>query len=153
MPFKVYLGGPIDGLSFDESTDWRRTAKNVLESYGFKAMSPMRGKDYLRNESVITGSYEQHPMSSEQGILGRDMFDVRHCDALLINYEGALKTSIGSVMEQMQAYDFHKYICVVMPLNANNFHDHPFVRRTASIIVPTLEMAYDVLRLVGEDYV
>jgi len=45
---KVYLAGPITGLSYEKAVDWRRYAQIVLLEEGdIVAVSPMRSKDYL----------------------------------------------------------------------------------------------------------
>ena len=155
MGLKVYLAGPIRGLTFDEAVDWRRYAASWLADLGHVSVSPMRGKDYLKDRGRLlgdrgSGSFEEFPMSSEQGIYGRDIFDVSRCDVLLANLEGATKLSIGTVMEIQAARDRGKYVLVV--LEDGSTHDHPFVRRAASLVVPNLDLALEVLAVLGDPY-
>ena len=42
---KIYLAGPIDGVSVKWATAWRKKATKVLESYDYKVLDPTSGKD------------------------------------------------------------------------------------------------------------
>lgn len=164
-------------MTYKGATEWREGFAADLKEIGHVGVSPMRGKDYLRDlyrnkrltkgtatgyfqyegrssiaeEEALALAYEEFPMSGEQGIFGRDTFDVRHCDVILANLAGAKTVSIGTVMEIQRGYDLDRYVCVVM--EPGNVHDHPFVKRAASIMVPTLEQAFDVLAAMGAPYV
>jgi len=41
---KVYLAGPIKGLTYTGATDWRDEAKDALYDIGIAGYSPMRAK-------------------------------------------------------------------------------------------------------------
>lgn len=151
----VYLAGPIRGLTYQESTDWREFARLRLNAMGHTSMSPMRGKEYLKDKGVLLGSdgqgsFEEFPMSTEKGLFRRDIFDVSMSDCVLANLQGATELSIGTVMEIQRGYDLDKYVITVM--EAGSIHDHPFVRQASSIFVPTLEYALEVLKVVGDPY-
>ena len=151
----IYLAGPIRGLTYDEATDWRAKATNVLRGYGHRTISPMRGKEHLKDFGPLwgdakSGTFEEFPMSSAEGVWGRDIFDVARCDALLANLEGATDMSIGTVMELQRAYDCGKYSVVV--LDRYGRFDHAFVRGAASLVVRDLETALQVLVVLGEPY-
>ena len=82
---KVYLAGPISGLTYEQSAlGWREQIKELLPE--FDLFSPMRAKDFLATEGVLQGAYEGTPMSSTNGILGRDRNDVRTCDLMIANF-------------------------------------------------------------------
>lgn len=144
---RVYMAGPIDGQTYSGANDWREHFRKQLYDIGHSGISPMRGKDYLAAQEVIVGVYEEFPLSSEQGIFGRDLFDVRRCDVLLANFLPATKVSVGTVAEMAIAYENHKYIIAVM--EPGNFNDHPFIRRFASVVVPSLDEAYHVIAILG----
>lgn len=144
---RVYLAGPIDGQTYEGATDWRNKFRYDLRAIGHEGLSPMRGKEYLAKEETIIGAYENFPLSSEQGIFGRDLYDVRSCDVLLANLLPATKASIGTAMEVAIAYENHKYIIVV--LEPGSVSDHPFIRRAASVVVTSLDEAYDVIAILG----
>src|SRR5689334_10236156 len=99
MSSLVYLAGPISGTTFAESTDWRASAAARLNHSGIDAASPMRCKSYLKTESVVKQTYDDHPLSTQHGIMERDRFDVERCDAILVNLLGARIVSVGTVME------------------------------------------------------
>lgn len=153
----VYLAGPIRGLTYGECTDWREYATMRLNDIGLVGVSPMRGKDYLKDKGPLlgdrgSGAFEEFPMSSEQGIFGRDLFDTGiGCDIILANFEGATSLSIGTAMEIQHGYDNKKYVLTVLESGA--LHDHPFIRRASSLVVPTLEYALEVLYVLTAPYV
>lgn len=152
----VYLAGPIRGLTYGECTEWRDYATIKLAEMGHTGVSPMRGKDYLKEygklngDSKGDGSYDQFPMSSQQGLFRRDIFDVKTCDVLLANFEGATQLSIGTCMEIQRAYDLGKYVITVV--QPGSLHDHAFIRQASSVCVETLDQALVILKAVGAPF-
>lgn len=142
---RVYLAGPITGLSYKEVVGWRKKAYHKIEEWGHVALSPMRGKEYLKDEQEINAMYEDDkPMSTTQGIYGRDSFDVQHCDVLFVNLIGTERVSIGTVMEIQMGRDYGKYVLLVM--EKGNIHEHPFVLEASSIRVESIEEGLRVLK-------
>lgn len=144
---KVYLAGPIDGLTHDETVGWRFDVSNRLEDLGYTCFSPMRGKGYLKDAGVLYGSYDAFPMSTAQGLFRRDCWDVSQADVVLANLDDAKKVSIGSCMEIMRAYDLGKYIVTVM--KPGDLHDHPFIRQASSVVVHNLDDAMHILAVLA----
>lgn len=140
--FLVYLAGPITGVSYGDATDWRGEFAKKFPSY-IQAVSPMRGKRYLSHEKMVQDSYEMHPLSSQKGITCRDRMDVMRCDLLLVNFLGAKKVSIGTVMEIAWADAWRKPIVLVM--ESENVHSHAMVREVAGFIVPTIDEAATIV--------
>ena len=136
--FLLYCAGPITGVSYGESTDWREYVASRLPQH-IKAVSPMRGKKYLVGEKNIKDSYEEYPLSCQKGITCRDRMDVMRCDMILVNFLGANKVSIGSVMEVAWADAWRKPIIVVM--ENNNIHFHAMLREVSGFIVSNLDEA------------
>lgn len=136
--FLLYCAGPITGVSYSESTDWRKYVASKLPPH-IKAVSPMRGQEYLNSEESVRDSYEEHPMSSQKGITFRNRMDVMRCDMVLVNFLGAKKVSIGSVMEVAWADAWRKPIIVVM--GKNNVHSHSILREASNFIVESLDEA------------
>lgn len=139
----IYLAGPITGCSFEGCTDWRNDVINRLKPFGIKGLSPMRAKDYLAKEKNITGSYEDKVMSCARGIMTRDRFDSRRCDVILVNFLGAKKVSIGTVMEVAWTDLIRTPIICVMEKEGNP-HDHPMITEAVGFRVETLDEAVDV---------
>jgi nucleoside 2-deoxyribosyltransferase len=143
---KVYLAGPISGLTFGESADWRVDVQQQLAAAGIDAYSPLRAKDYLDSEGVLEGAYEQHPLSSAKGILTRDRWDVQTSDLVLVNLVGTERISIGTVMEI--AYADAKRTPVVLAMEPGNAHMHPMLEQASGFIVNTLEEAVAVTKAI-----
>lgn len=150
---KVYLAGPITGCSYKGAVDWREAIAEELLALGLRCASPMRGKDYLARKRNIKAMYEREefPLSTREGIFGRDTFDVANCEILLANLVGADRVSLGTVMEIQRGFDYDRYVLVVM--EKGNVHDHPFVHQAASLVVSSLEEAVHTLAVLSEPYV
>jgi len=139
----VYLCGPITGCTFGQCTDWREYAVERLAEFGVRGLSPMRHKDYLLKETRIADAYPGEVLSSQRGIMTRDFWDSYRCDAVIANFDGAEKVSIGSVMEIAWAHAFRKPLAVVM--SPDNVHNHSMIREAAGFVLPTLDEAIAVV--------
>lgn len=73
----------------------------------------MRGKKYLANEKDIKDSYEKYPLSCQKGITCHDRMDIMRCDIIIVNFLGAKRVSIGTVMEITWADAWRKPIIIV----------------------------------------
>lgn len=144
MPGKVYLAGPITGLSFDKATDWRNEVVDKLVAVGIDAFSPLRAKAYLSGVNAIADHYPESVLSSRKGITNRDRFDVMQCDVLFANMLGATKASIGTAIELGWADAFRKPIVLVM--EEGNIHDHAMVNEVSGFVVRTVEEGINVVK-------
>lgn len=142
----VYLAGPITGLSFGSATDWREAARTYFDAHNINALSPLRGKSYLQQETNIKDSYEDLPLSSQRGIYARDKFDCERADVVLVNLLGAQRVSIGTVMEIAWASGKNKPIVLVME-DAANLHDHAMVREAAAFRVNNFDDAFFIVNV------
>jgi nucleoside 2-deoxyribosyltransferase len=142
---RVYLAGPITGYTFDGCTEWRAKAKEILAGFGIDGYSPMRAKEYLKAEGVLTGSYPEGGLfSSSRNIMTRDYFDCSHADVVLANLLGADKPSLGTVMEMAWCYG-HKIPLVVAMEEKGNPHEHPMIAEAIGFRCKTLEDALTVV--------
>ena len=140
---KVYLAGPIAGTSYQTATGWREYARHELEPHGIEVLSPMRAKDYLKNESSIQADYEHlNPMSTARGLTTRDRNDVRTCDLLFAYLLDAQKVSIGTVIEIAWADAYR--IPTILVMNDDNIHNHPMIRESVGYIIPYLPEAIEL---------
>lgn len=142
--YYLFLSGPITDVSYGESADWRKYVASKMPR-SIKCISPLRGKEYLKNEKNIKASYEDIPLSSGKGITFRDRFDVKRADAILINLLGAKKVSIGSMIEIGWADTGIKPIILVME-KEENVHDHPMLKNAAGFIVDNLDDAIELAK-------
>lgn len=151
MNKKVYLAGPITGLSYGGCTEWREAAKKMLADSGIDGFSPMRGKEYLSHLDTISGTGEEYAdlgmFSTPEGIMARDYYDCTTCDVLLVNLLGAKAVSIGTMFEIAWAYLKRTPIVVAME-KVGNPHEHIFVRYAAAFRTDSLDSAlYAVVRI------
>jgi nucleoside 2-deoxyribosyltransferase len=140
MSKSLYLAGPITGLTYEGSTEWRRfVAEHLMPDV--VPLSPIRGKEYLKGVDIVGSAYAQYPLSTEAAILGRDRYDVMiGCDAILVNVLGAEKPSIGTIIEIGWADAVRKPIILVIE-DENNVHDYPMIRQAATFRTPSIDIA------------
>jgi len=139
---KIYVAGPMRGLTYDQANEWRLAAESALPECDI--FSPMRGKEYLRDLDVIPGAVGDK-MSSSQAIYIRDRWDVRTADAILVYLLGAKEISIGTCFEMAWATAYN--IPVVIVMKEGDVHEHPFVRQAAWIVVDSLHEGLNALRI------
>lgn len=152
---KVYLAGPITGLTYGASNEWRTDIAPKLEDLDMAAYSPLRAKSFLSRLGVLTGDpagYALHAgleaqLSGQRGIVRRDYNDVLEADAVLVNLAGATQVSIGTMFEMAWAYDCRIPIVLVME-NEGNPHEHGFVKEAYTYRTPCLDEAVELLSII-----
>ena len=161
MDKTTYLAGPIDGLSYAEGIEWRQHAQRELAVHGIKGLSPQRGKEYIANYADIASEMDfakqecligDNPMSTSRGILTRDKFDALNCSVLFVNFLGATRVSIGTVMEIAWAYLQGKPIVVVLSDDDTLHKNHPMLRETFSYVVNDIDKGLDIVKGIFEGY-
>lgn len=140
----VYAAGPITGLSYDNATHWRHYLYNNLIKHKIIVLDPLRGKYYLKQEKEIKTSYERTIFSSAKGITSRDRWDVLRSDLLFVNFLGAEKVSIGTVMEI--AWANLKDIPIILCMQKNNIHDHAMIKEVSNFVVESLDDGINVIK-------
>lgn len=138
--FKVYLAGPISGLTYDEAQDWRHAFAATMP-LSIECYSPLRVKHFLREHGVLEQSYPHHPLSTDRGIMTRDHNDVRTADALVVNLQDAPKASIGTIMEIAWAYAYGVPVIAIL----DEQHDHPMIREAVGFRVSSLDEAAGII--------
>lgn len=133
----VYLAGPITGLTYNGTTEWRDYAIKELGNSGVEGISPMRGKDYLLHETSVSDQYDETILSTQHAITTRDRWDCTRSDVVLVNMLGAERVSIGTVMELGWADAARNPIVLVM--EEGNIHDHSMVREVSGFRVESLD--------------
>lgn len=146
--FLIYLAGPITGISYDGCTEWREYVKENIDD-SIITLSPMRGKQFIKERSVgntVGMSYEDSPLASTKGINTRDYNDVRRADAILVNFIGSERVSIGTVMEIAWARAFS--IPVIACMEEDNIHSHSMLNYACGYIVDSLDKGITILEAV-----
>lgn len=137
----VYLAGPITGLTYDEGQDWRTTLEVMFRDVGMRALSPLRGKSYLKTFGKLEDQYiGVHPLSDQKGITTRDRNDCMRSDVVIANFLGAERVSIGTVLECAWADAARVPLIVVM--EEENVHQHAMIREVAGYVVDNLDDAF-----------
>jgi len=138
---KIYIAGPISGLSFDAVQEFFTTKKAILEMAGHTVLSPMLGKDDLRNETVLRGYGYKGATTTNHAIVERDRWMVEQSDIVFADLSHAKSVSIGTVFELAWASLLRKHTVVVV----DNFHFHAFVLEAADIVFETCDDALEYL--------
>lgn len=134
---RIYLAGPIDGLTYADAVDWRDYVRDSMPA-NIIAYSPMRGKAGIVDSPDDTiGKWYNSILSQPGSIMARDSNDVRKADLVAVNLLGAKKASIGTCMELAWAWD--RQIPVVCAMELGNLHEHPMLNGAISVRVDDLE--------------
>lgn len=141
---KVYLAGPIAGLTHGEATySWRQKVfdglhgshnctghhqdgeVHAVQYVDIHCYSPMRGKTFLADKGVLGTLGYDNPISRVQAILGRDRDDVRTSDLVFMNLIGAKAVSMGTTVELGWA-DAYRVPVILCMEKEGNPHEHIF---------------------------
>ena len=128
----------MTGISYRDALDWRKYVESKLPA-DVIAFSALRGKRYVVEERVLQDAYPEHLLSTPQGTITRDRYDVSRCDALFVNFLKSDKVSIGTIMEM--AWADARRIPIILAMAEGNIHDHAFVRQVAGFITGDLDEA------------
>lgn len=141
---RVYLCGPISGLSYTQATRWREQVKAALKGWCI-ILDPMRGKSILKSEERLGVSYEfLSPLLSAEFIDCRDYLDIRRCDVVLAYLDEAEWNSIGSLLEIGAAIALGKPV-VLVDSRDNSIKYHPLLIRRV-LPADNLEVAVDFVK-------
>lgn len=143
---RVYLGGPIEGLTYEQAVDWRTRCIFEFRSYSNVSFyDPMSGKQHLIGTGPITSGsskVKNHFTSKNDSVFYRDVTEVRRCDILLVNLSHLNGGSTGTFFEMGFAYGLGKLIIVV---GAGKKAEHPFIQVPA-ILVCSLDEAFELIK-------
>lgn len=142
---KIYIGGRISGLSYEDASNYFNTTKSNLEEMGYAVLSPMTAKNALRTEIKLKSTDYSNPVSTNHAIFERDKWCVEQSDIFYLNLLacGSNFVSMGGVTELAWASLRGKHTIVVM--QKDNIHRHAFILEAADIVFETHEEAIDYL--------
>ncbi len=143
---KVYLAGPISGLTYDGAQEWRDEFRNTIDP-SIEAFSPLRGKEYLTMRGPLEGSYNEYPLSTDQGITARDRYDCMGSDLVVFYLLGATRVSIGTMIE-FGWCDAARNPAIVIMEKEGNVHDYPMIRQIAQFRVDNLKDAISIAEII-----
>jgi len=111
--FRVYLAGPIRGLTYWQAFAWRKLAREVIESWGYAlAYVPTlpgetRVPSYtqLLDARVIGGA-------GNEALAAEDYAQVVGCQAVFV-YLNSNQPPVGTLIEIGWAYALHKPVLLV----------------------------------------
>jgi nucleoside 2-deoxyribosyltransferase len=143
---KIYLAGPISGLTYEGSEEWRDEFRRKIDPR-IEAFSPLRGKEYLTLRGPLEGSYNDFPLSTDAGITARDRYDCMGADLIVFNMLGAKRVSIGTMIE-FGWCDAARNPAIVIMEKEGNVHDYPMVRQISQFRVDNLEDAINIANII-----
>lgn len=150
MKPSIYLAGPMSGLSWRESLEWRWLVEDKLHSQ-WRIINPVRqqrGQDLdVPIEVQQQGQNDLLLQHTATGVTAQDEFYIDQSDWLLCYFLNAPKVSIGTVWEMGYAWGTGKKILTV--LEKGSQHDHPFVRRRSHIFTPNLDEAIEFFQAIA----
>lgn len=132
---RVYLCGPIAGLTSVQAKGGWRAELSYLLSPDIFPVSPMRAEPE-HESGLISGrpeAYMNDPMLTAAAITHRDRLDVMRCDLVVADLRGQL-VSKGSMIELGWADAYRKPIVAI--LTPEDCHWHVMVNTIVSAIVP-----------------
>jgi len=135
----VYLAGGMTGLQASDARNWRHIAASALSERGIEVLSPMRGHPVERFGNGVIAAFDDVAESGGvEGVMLRDLTDVRRADALLVNCLGAKFISVGTAIELGWSYLLHKPAVVIIEREGNPHDQHPMVRAAIRYRAETL---------------
>jgi nucleoside 2-deoxyribosyltransferase len=147
MKKRIYLAGPMGGLTLEEATTWRNyvSSQLYLKSDGrIECYSPLRGGCIAFDDDAKLASADINPtpFTTNRAIMTRDYIDCVKADLVFAYFLDAPKISIGTVMEMGFAYA-HR-IPVVAVINNDCVHSgHPMMEETFTYRVSSLDDGID----------
>ena len=146
--FTVYLAGPINGCSYEGAVDWREKLARCLPQ-AIRVLSPMRDKDALVGETLLSGDYSHRSrLCTPQAIVTRDRHDVKRADMIVVVYPDDRCDSFGTAVEIGWATAQLKPVVICAP-KTNRVCQHPFVAGLGIPVVHDTRALLDFICTVG----
>lgn len=141
MKPRIYLCGPITGLSYGEARNgWRAEFASYIDQSLIDLFSPMRQEGHLSEVQSIEHKPYAGVLSSAKGIVAKDLLDVKRATLVVANFRGAKIHSIGSICEVAWTYILGNP-CIGIFEPAGNVHDRFFLTEQIQFRVETVREA------------
>jgi len=143
---KLYLFGPITGLTYEGCSSWRHFVWSELPRYD--CIDPLRGCTISDSDAEMLATYEgnnwkKRTIASSRAITAQSRWDVQRADLLLGTLQGSTRVSIGSCFELAWARDARVPVICAMD---TTYHDHPMIKESVTHPVDTLEQAIEIAK-------
>lgn len=140
---KIYLAGPMGGLSWEDANSWRLDLTFMLGPQ-FEILNPMRGK--TPETWAKNGPYPEYLFYSSDLVITRDLNDVEQASALVVNFPYKTPHGIGTAIEMGTAIPLRKPVIIVLHPD-DLLRQHPFIKCfPRGCIVSTLLDVVQVLK-------
>jgi len=137
---RLYLAGPILGLTEGDAKDWRDDFTKRLQPSGIVCVSPLRCEPSV--DGVYASSYGDLCFGTAGAITAKNYMDVQSCAAVLcyFPYRGVGKDrSAGTIAELAWSFALQKPRVVVS--DDDFIRNHPVIKTMAQWMLPDLEAA------------
>jgi len=101
---RIYLCGPIYGISDKSSVTWRELAENYFSGIHKNIDGK---KEYIQILNPLRRNFRDNELFSQNEIVQLDKADIINSDVLLVN---GIKPGWGTAMEVLFGYEHHKII-------------------------------------------
>lgn len=146
MSKMVYLSGAIGSLSYNEAIAWRMRATKLLGLAEIRTLDPMRGKEHLEGLDKIPALiYEDNVEwmgNSANWLVHRDLADIQHCDAMLVELTEPDHPYRGTIMEIVYARLWNKPVIIWSTWASQS----PWIAYHATVVCERLESCVDAIR-------
>jgi nucleoside 2-deoxyribosyltransferase len=122
---KVYLAGPIAGMSDEQAGQWRDDTASVLGPGGIETIDPFKLRDFRGTFGI-----------ADLVVVEPDKADIDSCEAVLANCH---IISVGTSMEILYAWERGKFIVVVVP---DPHRTSPWIRYHAHFVTDQIAEAW-----------
>jgi nucleoside 2-deoxyribosyltransferase len=122
---KVYLAGPIAGMSDEQAGQWRNDTAEILNSGGIETIDPFKLRDFRGTFGV-----------ADLVVVEPDKADIDSCEAVLANCH---VVSVGTSMEILYAWERGKFVVVVVP---DPNRTSPWIRYHAHCVTSAMAEAW-----------
>lgn len=128
---RIYLAGPIAGLTVGRACGWRDRAADVLGFKGAVGVNPMRGKEATHSveEEIGYPTLGDDGLFSDRVIVERDLRDLRSCDGLLVQVgfdpEQPIHPMTGTICEVFAAKYMLPSLIPCVAFTDEDLHVHP----------------------------
>lgn len=139
---RVYLCGPMTGLSRADAQVWRRRSHLFLRKRGIITLDPTRKSTLHLDQEFDAGGDHTNPLATSKALTVGDRTDIMRSDLVLANFTGATSVSLGSSVELGWADAYRKPVCLVMEAEGNP-HDHGMVEELATWRYTNLDEALE----------